>query len=130
MSVIFGIISQTNIQLPSLVLIKHFEKFPSLFGATFFGTIFFAQMPKKIKILKKWLHYSFGFFGGKRLQIFHPKKEITYSTWILVWTHFLKTNFTFLTGLETCNHINVKSLLDYLCNIKNIWEGWGGGAQT
>jgi hypothetical protein len=77
MSVIFGIISQTNIQLPSLVPIKHFEKFPSLFGATLFWHKFFAQMPKK-KILKKWLHLWLWFFGGKRLQNFHPKKEITF----------------------------------------------------
>jgi hypothetical protein len=78
MSVIFGIIIQTNIQLPSLVPIKHFEKFPSLFGATFFGTIFLHKCQKNNNNLKKWLHYCFGFFGGKRLQIFHPKKEITF----------------------------------------------------
>jgi len=78
MSVIFGIISQTNIQLPSLVPIKHFEKFPSLFGATFFGTNFLHKCQKK-KILKKWLHYyGFGFLGEKDCKIFTPKKEITF----------------------------------------------------
>jgi hypothetical protein len=78
MSVIFGIISQTNIQLASLVPIKHFEIFPSLFGATLFGTNFLHKCQKN-KILKKWLHYyGFGFLGGKRLQNFHPKKEITF----------------------------------------------------
>jgi hypothetical protein len=45
----------------------------------FFGTNFLHKCQKQKKILKKmvallWLW----FFGGKRLQNFHPKKEITF----------------------------------------------------